>query len=108
MEIEVLQRLSTNQFLVLLALAHRAHATPGQFIGLHQVYKDAYPAVCEQHGWRPLVYSQFLSIVNGTLQSYDLVSSVLERRRMGGYVRLIEPNFTPADVMRVAQSRFRL
>jgi len=108
MEIEVLQRLSTNQFLVLLALACKARATPGQFIGLHQVYKDVYPAVCEQHGWRPLVYSQFLSIVNGTLQSYDLVSSVLERRRMGGYVRLVEPNFSPADVIRVARSRFQV
>jgi hypothetical protein len=92
---------------VLLALARRAQAAPGQFIGLHQVYRDAYPAVCEQQGWGPLVYSQFLSIMNGTLQSYDLVSSILERRRMGGFVRLVEANFDPADVVRVAQDRLR-
>ena len=107
MEIEVLQRLSTNQLLVLLALARRAQTATGQFIGLHQVYKDVYPAVCERYGWRPLVYSQFLNIVNGTFQSCDLVSSILERRRMGGYVRLVEVNFNPADVVRVAQDRLR-
>ena len=72
----------------------------------HQAYRQTYPAVCGRHRWKPLVYSQLLNTVS-TLQSYDLVTSILEKWRMGGYVRLVEINFDPADVLRVVQSRLQ-
>jgi len=104
MEVEVLNKLSVSQLLVLEALAHKARITSEQFIGLHQAYKETYPGVCDQAGRKPLVYSHFLNTVNA-LQSYDLVKSILERRRTGGYVRRVEINFDPADVIRVAGER---
>jgi len=107
MSIEVLHRLSTNQLLVLLALALEAKKTDEPFIGLHRVYKGTYRLVCERHGWRPLVYSHFLHTV-GTLQSHDLVNNMLERRRMGGYVRMVELNFSSDDAIREAEQALRL
>ena len=104
MEVEVLRRLSVNQLLVLLSLAEKAHTGGGRLVGLHEAYSGAYPTVCTRHSWKPLVYSQFLHTV-GVLQSCDLLRNILERRRIGGYVRLAEINFTPADVIRVAQAR---
>jgi hypothetical protein len=71
------------------------------------VHQDVYPAVCQERRWKPLVYSQFLNVVSA-LQSYDLVTSILERRRMGGYVRHVEVRFDPGAALRVAQARLGL
>lgn len=103
MELEVLQRLSASQLLVLLALAMKGRAGNDRFIGLHQVYKETYPVACQQYSRTPLVYSQFLYTVN-VLQSHDLVNNMLERRRRGGFSRLVEINFNPADVIRIAST----
>jgi len=53
------------------------------------------------------VYSHFLHTV-GTLQSHDLVNNMLERRRMGGYVRMVELNFSSDDAIREAEQALRL
>lgn len=103
METEVLHRLSASQLMVLLALATKAQEADEPFIGLHQVYKGPYPIVCKRHGWKPLVYSHFLHTVN-VLQSHDLVNNMLERRRRGGFVRMVEVNLSPADVIREAEA----
>ena len=53
---------------------------------------------------KPLVYSHFLSIV-ASLQNYDLINNILERRRSGGYIRLAEVNFKPADLENLLRER---
>ena len=103
MEFDVLHRLSASQLMILLGLAATAQEADEPFIGLHKVYKGHYRAVCKRYGWRPLVYSHFLHTVN-VLQSHDLVNNMLERRRMGGFVRMVEVNFSPADVIREAEA----
>ena len=103
MELEVIHRLSDTQLLVLLALAIRARKSDGPFMGLHKVYKGPYQRVCDDQGWKPLAYSHFLHTVS-TLQSHDLVNNILERRRMGGFVRMVEVSFRPADVIREAKA----
>ena len=50
------------------------------------------------------MYSQFLTTVSG-LQSHDLVPNILERRRSGGYVRLVEPKFDAEAAGRIVESR---
>ena len=55
-----------------------ARASAESFLTLNSVHKGPYRAICEKHGRKPLVYSQFLTIVSG-LQSHDLVSNILER-----------------------------
>ena len=52
----------------------------------------------------PLACSQFLTVVSG-LQSHDLVSNILERRRSGGYVRLVGPKFDAEAAARIVEGR---
>ena len=99
-----MERLSVSQLLVLGALAQGGRVSPGRFLTLHSVHKGPYRAICEKCGRRPLVYSQFLTIVSGP-QSHDLVSNILERRRSGGYVRLLEPKFDAEAAARIVGGR---
>jgi cell division control protein 6 len=103
-ELDVINRLSTNQLLVLYAVARMAKQTKERFLPLNPIHKGLYRALCEEHGRKPLVYSQFLSIVS-SLQNYDLLSNILQRKGSGGFVRLVEVNFRLEDIEGIYQER---
>jgi len=96
-ERDLLARLGTSQLMVLAAISRAAQGQKDRLIKVGQVYKNIYRSFCESQGRKPLVYSQFLSIVSG-LQNYDLVNNFVERRRTGGFIRLLEINFAPESL----------
>lgn len=104
LEQDVISRLSTNQLLILQALARDAQRKGTGMLRLHDVHRNTYGQLCQQYRLKPLVYSHFLSIV-ASLQNYDLINNILERRRSGGYIRLAEVNFKPADVESLSRSQ---
>jgi len=83
--------------LVLTAIARAARQTRERSLAASSVHRRCYRTLCEKANRKPLVYSQFLAIVS-SLQTYDLLNSMLERRRGGGFVRRVEPNFDPKHV----------
>ena len=91
LERDLLTRLAVGQLLVLAALSKAARNTRDGIVPVRPVYHGAYRSLCENHARKPLVYSQFLTIVRG-LQNHDLVNNFLERRQAGGFVRLAELN----------------
>ena len=101
-ERDLLGRLGTSQLLILLAICKAARKVKDTPLKLRSVYQDIYRDLCEGFGRKPLVYSQFLSIVRG-LQNYDLVNNTIERRRAGGFSRLVEVNFNPDYLESVAR-----
>jgi len=101
-ERDMLARLGTSQLLVLLAVSRAAARLHASLLTVRAVYQDTYRSLCEEYCRKPLVYSQFLSIIRG-LQSYDLVNNFLERRPAGGFIRRVEVNFDPTSVEAVAR-----
>lgn len=101
-ERDMLGRLGTSRLLVLLAVSRAAAGLKKKLLTVRSVHQDTYRALCESHGRKPLVYSQFLSIIRG-LQNYDLVNDFLERRAAGGFIRRVEVNFDPNSVESVAK-----
>jgi cell division control protein 6 len=104
LEQDVIKRLSTNQLMILQALAKEAVHQRTGLLRLHDVHRSTYAELCARHKLKPLVYSHFLSIV-ASLQNYDLINNILERRRSGGYIRLAEVNFKPADLEQLLEER---
>ena len=101
-ERDLVDRVSPNQLLVLYAISQAAQQTKGSFLSTNSIYQKSYRPMCERAGRKPLVYSQFLSIVS-SLQNYDLVSNHLARRRAGGFMRMIEPTFDPRHIQRICE-----
>lgn len=91
LERDLLARLGLGQLLVLAALSRAAASTKDGIVKVRPVYHGAYRSLCEACGRKPVVYSQFLTIVRG-LQNYDLVDNFLQRRPAGGFARLAEVN----------------
>jgi len=101
-ERDLVDRLSPNQLLILHAIARGAQEVKDEFLSTNAIYRKHYRPMCEHIGRKPLVYSQFLSIVT-SLQNYDLVSNHLAPRRAGGFMRMVEPNFNPRHVQKICE-----
>ncbi len=104
LERDVIERLSTNQLMILQALAWDAKRKRTGLLRLNDVHRNTYTTLCQRYKLKPLVYSHFLSIV-ASLQNYDLINNILERRRSGGYIRLAEVNFKPSALEELLKER---
>ena len=102
-EVDVVERLTDNQLFTLKAIAE-ATGKRKAFVKVNDVYKNVYQPLCARYSAHPLAYSNFF---NNTisLSNYDLVNNLLERRRSGGHVRIVELNVRPEIVEEIFKGK---
>ena len=104
-EEDVIGRLTDNQLFTLKAITESSGNGRGRaFVKVNDVYKKVYRPLCARYAVKPLAYSNFL---NNTisLSNYDLVNNLLERKRSGGYVRIVELNVRPEIVEEIFKGK---
>jgi len=99
-ETDAIERLSLNQLIVLYSLVNFKRRNNIKLIPVKTTYCEAYKLICKQVGYEEITYPHFWRLVN-SLGQYDLVYSLLQTPKQGGFRRVVELNVDEEAVEKI-------